>query len=96
MQQTKDLLENLIVSYFTENTKTSQSTNKDYLFIHIDKTNKFLVKTVIPIKTITNYSKATKEQQDNFNNKLELSIKAHISKFSDKIEVWTINFDITH
>ena len=98
MQQTKDTLENLVTSYFTTKIESQPHTDKDYFFIHISPDNNelFPIKTAIPIKVVENYSKATVDQKNNFNNKLEKSIKNHIKNFSGDTESWPIDFDITH
>ena len=98
MQQTKNTLEELVKSYFTTKIKTKQSTNKEYFFIHISQDDKdlFPIKIAIPVETVINYSEATTDQQNVFNNKLEKFINSRNYKFSEDVKVFPVKFDITH
>lgn len=97
MEQSKNTLEKLVKSYFPK-LQTDQSMGKEYFFIHVfsDSEKLLNIKIPIPIKTVSNYSTATLDQKDNFNNKFEKSLGSRMAKYDGGTEVWPINFDITH
>lgn len=97
MQNTKDKIEQIILSCFNSPKYSQQQSTDTHFIIHMclnaDKID-FPIKITMPNETLKNYSNTPELSKTKFENRLKEKIMGHLAKFNGKKVIWVINLHV--